>query len=317
MKQYLNQLSFILENGSKREDRTGTGTIGVFGMQARYNLSEAFPAMTTKRLYWKGVVHELLWMLDGNTNIKYLVDNDVHIWDDDAFRGYCNWYDHNTKMAKAMGLNLPHKYSKDEFIEHVGEVQSFNPDHGKFKMGGATFKLGELGPVYGEQWRNWENGLVDQVYNLISGLKKNPYSRRHIITAWNPSEVDDMVLPPCHCLAQFYVCDGKLSCQMYQRSADMFLGVPFNIASYSLLTHMIAQVCELNVGEFIHSIGDAHIYLNHIEQVKEQLSREPKELPTLSLNPQINKIGDFKFEDIGLNNYKSYGTIKAPLSVGV
>jgi len=264
MRQYLDMLQEVLDCGEQKGDRTGTGTISRFGMQARYNLQDGFPLVTTKRTWFKGIVHELLWILQGNTNIKYLVDNGVHIWDE--------WADEN----------------------------------------------GELGPVYGNQWRGWTHGKefsVDQVQNVIRDIKSNPDGRRHIVSAWNVGEVPNMKLPPCHLLFQLYVSNNKLSCQMYQRSCDMFLGVPFNIASYSLLTHMIAQVCDLEVGDFVHTLGDAHIYLNHIEQVKEQLSREPLPLPRLELNPDIKNIDDFKFEDIKIVDYKYHPAIKAPIAV--
>lgn len=278
MKQYLDTLRLILETGSKREDRTGTGTIGIFGLQSRYNLNAGFPMVTTKKVWFKGVVYELLWFLQGNTNVKYLQDNGVRIWD-----------------------------------EWAGEN-------------------GELGPVYGKQWRRWgsvpghyednahtvftlEDPGIDQIAEVIKSIKTNPYSRRHIVSAWNVAEIDQMALPPCHTMFQFHVADNKLSCQLYQRSADMFLGVPFNIASYALLTHMVAQVCGLGVGDFIHTIGDGHIYLNHLDQVKEQLSREPMALPTLWLNPEIKDIDNFKYEDIKLVGYNSHASISAPIAV--
>ena len=236
MQQYLDLLSHVMDNGVDRMDRTGTGTRGVFGYQMRFDLSEGFPMVTTKKLHKKSIVHELIWFLAGDTNIKYLQENKVRIWDE--------WADEN----------------------------------------------GDLGPVYGKQWRRWEgpNGaVIDQVDKLIEAIKTNPYSRRHIVSAWNPADVDEMALPPCHCLFQFHVANGKLSCQLYQRSADIFLGVPFNIASYALLTHMVAQVCGLKAGDFVHTFGDAHIYSNHFEQVKEQLDRAPKPLPRLKLNKDV------------------------------
>ena len=300
MKEYLDQLRFILNTGNKRGDRTGTGTVSVFGLQSRYDLSLGFPAVTTKRLFWKGVVFELLWMLSGSTNIKYLIDNGVNIWNDDSYRLY-----------KSRGG----KKEKETWLEEIKKGDVHNTDNG--------YVLGELGPVYGAQWRHWEYpvrdayAFMDQITKLIGGLKKNPYSRRHILTAWNPPLIDQMGLPPCHVMSQFYVHDGKLSCQMYQRSTDMFLGAPFNIASYSLLTHMIAQVCDLEVGDFIHTMGDGHVYQNHIKQATEQLVRKPYELPRLWLNTDIKNIDDLKFEDIKLENYKCHPAIKAPLSVGV
>lgn len=259
MKSYLDTLKFVLDKGTESKDRTGVGTISVFGVQTRYDLQKGFPAVTTKRLWMKGVIHELLWFLQGSTNIQYLQKHGVRIWN--------AWADED----------------------------------------------GELGPVYGKQWRDWDG--VDQIQRLVKGLKENPYSRRHIVSAWNAGEIDQMNLAPCHAFFQFYVRNDTLSCQLYQRSADMFLGVPFNIASYSLLTHMLAQVCGYDVGEFIHTLGDAHIYLNHLEQVKEQLSREPYPLPTLWLNPEIECIDDFKYKDIKLENYRNHPAIKAPIAV--
>ena len=277
MKTYLDSLKFVLENGSVREDRTGTGTIGVFGMQQRYDLTLGFPAVTTKKLAFKACLSELLWFLEGTGDERRLAeilhgtrDTDKRtIWTDNATSDY--W------KPKA-------KYD------------------------------GDLGRVYGVQWRDF--GGVDQVVELINGIKKDPYGRRHILTAWNPGQLDQMALPPCHCFAQFYVsADGKLSCQMYQRSCDMFLGVPFNIASYSLLTHMISQVCGLEAGEFVHVLGDAHIYLNHVEQVKEQLGREPLPLPTLWINPDVKDITKFTMEDFRLDGYNHHPPIKAPMAV--
>ncbi len=264
MKQYLEMLNYIKENGNKKGDRTGTGTISVFGYQNRYDLSQGFPLVTTKKIHWKSVVHELLWFISGDTNVKYLQENGVRIWNE--------WADEN----------------------------------------------GELGPVYGSQWRNWQDARGqghDQLTELIDGLKNNPESRRHIISAWNVGEVENMALPPCHAFIQFYVNDGKLSCQLYQRSADSFLGVPFNIASYSLFTHMLAQVCDLEVGDFVHSFGDLHIYDNHLEQVDLQLSREPKKLPTIKLNPEIKNIEQFTFDDIELVDYDCHPLIKGVVSV--
>lgn len=264
MQAYLNMLSHIMENGVDKPDRTGTGIRSVFGYQMRFDLSEGFPMVTTKKLHLRSIIHELLWFLKGDTNIAYLKENGVKIWDE--------WADEN----------------------------------------------GDLGPVYGYQWRSWPapNGEhIDQISKLIEGIKNNPNSRRHIVSAWNPALVDDMALPPCHSLFQFYVADGKLSCQLYQRSADTFLGVPFNIASYALLTLMVAQVCDLKPGDFVHSFGDAHIYSNHFEQVKEQLSRSPRHLPQMKINSEIRDIFDFKFEDFELVNYDPLPTIKAPIAV--
>ena len=264
MKQYQDLLKHILENGTQKSDRTGTGTISVFGYQMRFNLSEGFPLLTTKKIHFKSVAHELLWFIKGSTNVQYLQENNVRIWNE--------WADEN----------------------------------------------GDLGPVYGHQWRSWhtaDNRAVDQLAGVIDSLKRNPDSRRHIVSAWNVGDLDKMALPPCHILFQFYVADNKLSCQLYQRSADVFLGVPFNMASYSLLTAMIAQVCGYELGDFIHTLGDTHIYLNHIEQVKLQLTRTPRDLPRLVLNPEIRNIDDFKYEDITLKNYDPHPAIKAEISV--
>ena len=264
MKEYLDLLSYVKDNGVKKEDRTGTGTLSTFGYQLRFNLESNFPLLTTKKIHLKSVIHELLWFLTGNTNIKYLKDHGVSIWDE--------WADKN----------------------------------------------GDLGPVYGSQWRSWptsDGQSIDQIKNLIEGIKNNPNSRRLIVSAWNVAEIDNMKLPPCHAFFQFYVADNKLSCQLYQRSADIFLGVPFNIASYALLTKMIAQVCGLKCGDFVHTLGDAHIYLNHIDQVNEQLSRSPKKLPIMKINSSIKDIFEFKFEDFELINYNPDPLIKAPVAV--
>lgn len=264
MKQYLDLLNNVLESRNLKEDRTGTGTKSVFGYQMRFNLQEGFPLVTTKKLHLRSIIHELLWFLQGNTNIDYLHQNKVTIWDE--------WADEN----------------------------------------------GDLGPVYGKQWRAWETKdgkVVDQISELIEQIKTNPNSRRLLVSAWNVSDVDKMALPPCHVLFQFYVANNKLSCQLYQRSADIFLGVPFNIASYAILTHMIAQVCNLEVGDFIHTIGDAHLYTNHFDQARLQLSRSPYPLPQLKLNKEIKNILEFKFEDIEILNYQSHPTIKAPIAI--
>ena len=264
MQQYLNLLQHILENGAKKTDRTGTGTISCFGYQMRFDLQEGFPLVTTKKLHLKSIIHELLWFLKGQTNIAYLKENGVRIWDE--------WADEN----------------------------------------------GELGPVYGKQWRSWEGAggeTIDQVTDVINQIKRNPDSRRLIVSAWNVADLPKMALMPCHVLFQFYVAEGKLSCQLYQRSADVFLGVPFNIASYSLLTMMIAQVCDLEPGEFIHTFGDVHIYNNHLEQVNLQLSRKPFPLPIMKLNPEVKNIFDFRFEDFTLENYQFHPAIKAPVAV--
>ena len=275
MRQYLDLLQHILDDGFQKGDRTGTGTISVFGYQMRFDLEKGFPLLTTKKVHLRSIIHELLWLINGDTNIKYLHDNKVTIWDE--------WADSN----------------------------------------------GDLGPIYGAQWRNWNNEGIDQIADLIESIKNNPNSRRHIVTAWNPSVLPDekskdfaknvadgkAALPPCHAFFQFYVADNKLSCQLYQRSADVFLGVPFNIASYSLLTMMIAQVCNLGLGDFVHTFGDVHIYNNHIEQVKLQLSREPRQLPTMKINPDVKNIFDFKYEDFKLENYTPHEAIKAEVSI--
>lgn len=288
MKQYLDLCRFVLENGNKREDRTKTGTISYFGYQMRFDLNEGFPLLTTKKTYFRAIVHELLWFISGSTNIKYLVDNNVKIWNE--------WpYENFKKSSDFKNETL------EEFVEKIKSDDDFAKKHG------------ELGPVYGKQWRDF-NG-VDQLKDLIVALKNNPNSRRHIINAWNAAQVNDMALPPCHMMVQFYVHNNKLSAQLYQRSADIFLGVPFNIASYALFIHMIAQVCDLEVGEFVHTIGDAHIYLNHIDQIKTQLEREPLPLCQLILNPEIKEIEAFKFEDIQIENYVSHPPIKGAISV--
>ena len=264
MRAYLDLMSHVLENGTDRGDRTGTGTRSVFGHQIRFDLSEGFPVTTTKKLHLRSIIIELLWFLRGETNVKWLKDNGVSIWDE--------WADEN----------------------------------------------GELGPVYGYQWRSWpvpDGGSIDQIKGLIKSLKENPNSRRHIVSAWNPALVDDMALPPCHTMFQFYVADGKLSCQLYQRSADIFLGVPFNIASYALLTMMLAQVCDLEPGDFVHTFGDAHLYHNHFDQAKEQLSRRPLALPKMKLNPDVKDLFEFTFEDFTLEGYEALPTIKAPIAV--
>lgn len=264
MKQYLDLLREIRDNGVTKTDRTGVGTKSIFGHQMRFNLQDGFPLLTTKKVFLKGIIYELLWFLKGDTNIKFLTDHNVHIWDE--------WADEN----------------------------------------------GDLGYVYGKQWRSWETTdgrVIDQISQVVDLIKNHPDSRRILVTAWNPAEIDKMALPPCHCLFQFYVANGKLSCQLYQRSADTFLGVPFNIASYALLTMMLAQVCGLEPGEFIHTTGDTHIYLNHLDQVNEQLSREPRPLPKMIINPDVKSIFDFKYEDFKLEGYDPWPAIKAPVAV--
>ena len=264
MNQYLDLMRHVLEHGDRKTDRTGTGTLSVFGWQMRFPLHQGFPLLTTKKLHTRSIIHELLWFLQGDTNIRYLKENGVSIWDE--------WADEE----------------------------------------------GDLGPVYGKQWRRWETAdgrSVDQISNLVEAIRRNPDSRRHLVSAWNPGEVDQMALPPCHALFQFYVANGKLSCQLYQRSADIFLGVPFNIASYALLTLMVAQVCDLEPGDFIWTGGDCHLYLNHLEQTKEQLSRTPRALPTLTINPEVKDLFAFRFEDFTLSGYDPYPHIKAPVAI--
>jgi thymidylate synthase len=264
MRQYLNLLADVMKNGTDRPDRTGTGTRSVFGRQLRFDLSRGFPLLTTKKVHLKSVIYELLWFLRGDTNVRWLQERGVRIWDE--------WADEN----------------------------------------------GDLGPVYGSQWRSWPDGrggTIDQISNVVQSIKTRPDSRRHIVSAWNPAEVDDMALPPCHCLFQFYVAEGKLSCQLYQRSGDVFLGVPFNIASYALLTHMMAQVTGLEPGEFVHSFGDVHLYANHVEQAQEQLRREPRPLPRLTLNPDRTSIFDFQYEDFLVTGYDPHPAIRAPIAV--
>lgn len=288
MKQYIDLCNYILNNGVKKDDRTGTGTISVFGYQMRFNLGEGFPLLTTKKVHLKSIIYELLWFISGSTNIKYLVDNDVRIWND--------WpYDLYKKSPDFQGETI------EEFAAKIKESDEF------------AKKYGNLGPVYGKQWRDF-NG-VDQLSNLIEQIKTNPNSRRLIISAWNPAEVDKMALPPCHSFMQFYVAEGKLSCQLYQRSADVFLGVPFNIASYALFTMMIAQVCGLEPGDFVHTLGDAHIYLNHLDQVNKQIKRSLRPLPKMVINPNVKSIFDFKYEDFTLLNYNPHSGIKGKVAV--
>lgn len=293
MKQYLDFLNHILNNGTLKHDRTNTGTISTFGYQMRFNLNEGFPLLTTKKVHLKSIIHELLWFIKGDTNIKYLVDRDVKIWND--------WpYEKFKKSSEYNGETM------EEFVNRIKEDNDF------------AMKFGELGPVYGHEWRHFDgpdNKFADQLSWVINEIKTNPDSRRLIVSSWNPTLIDEMALPPCHTLFQFYVRDNKLSCQLYQRSADAFLGVPFNIASYSLLTMMVAQICGLELGEFVHTIGDAHIYSNHIEQVKLQLSREPRPLPKMIINKDVKDINDFKYEDFELVDYNPHKGIKAPVAV--
>ena len=292
MKQYLDMCRYILEHGEDRPDRTGTGIRSVFGYQTRYDLREGFPLLTTKKMYLRPIAEELLWFIKGDTNIKYLVDRNVKIWNEWPYEDFKKSEDFNGETL-------------EEFVEKIKNDDDFAKKHGN------------LGPVYGAQWRNFNNEGTDQLVKLIDSLKNNPFSRRHIISAWNPSQVDEMALPPCHTLMQFYVSSDKkyLSCQLYQRSADTFLGVPFNIASYALLTCMLAQVCGYEPKEFIHTIGDAHIYKDHFDVVKTQIEREPFPLPHLVLNKDIDNLFDFKIEDIKLEGYQSHGPLKGKVSV--
>ena len=305
MRQYLDLLEDIKKNGVLKPNRTGTDQIGVFGRQLRFDLSQGFPAMTTKKLFMRGIIHELIWFLAGSTNIKYLVDNDVHIWDEWPYRHYL------MEQGKAVpdSASAEWRAGIQEFTQKIKKDDRF------------AEKWGELGPVYGYQWRKWPapgGQHIDQIARAIDLIKNNPSSRRIIVSAWNTADIDEMSkagIPPCHLLFQFYVADGKLSCQMYQRSADTFLGVPFNIASYSLLTMMMAQVTGLQPGDFVHTFGDTHLYVNHLEQVDEQLKRQPRMLPTMKINPKIKSIDDFKFEDFELTGYDPHPAIKAPIAV--
>ncbi|MGI8634533.1 MAG: thymidylate synthase [Segetibacter sp.] len=305
MRQYLDLLSDIQTNGTLKGDRTGTGTKSVFGRQLRFDLNDGFPAVTTKKLFLRGIIHELLWFLRGESNIEYLVQNNVHIWDEWPFKAY----------LKNQHLSIPTVGSEQWHEQIKAFTEKIKNDHAFAK------KHGELGPVYGYQWRHWPDGKggeIDQITGAIEILKNNPDSRRIIVSAWNVADIQEMAksgLPPCHSLFQFYVVDGKLSCQMYQRSADTLLGVPFNIASYSLLTMMTAQVTGLKLGEFIHVFGDAHIYSNHQTQVELQLSRTPRALPTMKLNPKKTSIFDFTIDDFSLENYDPHPAIKAPIAV--
>ena len=292
MRQYQDLMDRVLREGIDKSDRTGTGTRSVFGHQMRFDLAEGFPMVTTKKLHLKSILHELIWFISGDTNIRYLCQNGVRIWDDWPFATFA-------KSADYDGIDIR------AFAARVADDAEF------------AAKWGDLGPVYGYQWRFWPgpNGPVDQLRDVLEGIRRNPDGRRHIVSAWNPGYIDQMALPPCHAFFQFYVADGKLSCQLYQRSADIFLGVPFNIASYALLIHMMAQDLGLGVGDFVHTLGDAHIYSNHMEQVQLQLSRDPRPLPTLKLNPSVKSLFDFCYDDVELVGYDSHPHIPAPVAV--
>lgn len=288
MKQYLDLCKHVLENGTDKSDRTGTGTRSVFGYQMRFDIKEGFPLLTTKRVYLKAILHELLWFLAGDTNIKYLVDNDVKIWNEWPYEAFKKSTDYQNETL-------------EEFVEKIKTNEEFAKKHG------------ELGPVYGKQWRDFFG--VDQIKEVIRQIKETPDSRRIIVSAWNPKELPDMALPPCHAFMQFYVINNKLSLQLYQRSGDIFLGIPFNIASYSLLLMMVAQVTDLEVGEFVHTIGDAHIYHNHFDQINLQLSREPRKLPKMVINKEVKSIFDFKYDDFTLEDYNPHKSIKGVVAV--
>jgi thymidylate synthase len=292
MKAYHDLIHRVLAEGVHKEDRTGTGTLSVFGHQMRFDLQAGFPMMTTKKLHLKSILHELIWFIRGETNIRYLCQNGVRIWDDWPYAKYKASGDFQGEDIRG-------------FAERIAEDSAF------------AEKWGELGPVYGHQWRSWPgpNGAVDQLKQVLEDLRRNPDSRRHIVSAWNPGYIDQMALPPCHAFFQFYVAEGKLSCQLYQRSADIFLGVPFNIASYALLVHFMARDLGLGVGDFVHTLGDAHIYSNHIDQVKLQISREPRTLPTLWLNPDVSSLFDFTFDDVRLEGYDPHPHIAGAVAV--
>lgn len=301
MKQYLDLMRHIRDNGVRKEDRTGTGTLSIFGHQMRFDLREGFPLVTTKKVHLKSIIHELLWFIQGDTNIRYLVQNGVNIWNDWPFQSWLRQMGQDEKFP----MYTPEwREQKKLFVERVKADEQF------------AAQYGELGPVYGHQWRNFEG--VDQLAQIVEDIKTNPDSRRLIVSAWNPKDIPVMAksgLPPCHTLFQFYVTEGRLSCQLYQRSADVLLGVPFNIASYALLTLMIAQVAGLKPGDFVHTFGDAHLYSNHMEQVEEQLSREPRSLPVMSIHPAVTDLFSFKYDDFELKDYDPYPPISAPVAV--
>lgn len=312
--EYLNMCRHVMENGTRKEDRTGTGTVSVFGYQMRFDLSQGFPLLTTKRVPFRLVASELLWFMKGDTNIRYLLQHNNNIWNEWAFK---NWVESDSYTGPDMTDFGLRSQQDEEFNKQYNEqMELFKTkvlEDDEFAK-----RYGNLGDVYGKQWRAWKTTAgetLDQLQDVIEMIKKNPDSRRLIVSAWNPEDIPSMALPPCHTLFQFYVADGKLSCQLYQRSGDIFLGIPFNIASYSLLTHLIAHECGLEVGEFVHTIGDAHIYTNHFEQVEKQLAREPHPFPTLKLNPDVKSIFDFEMNDLTLEGYDPHPAIKAPVAV--
>lgn len=314
MDQYLQLCQTILANGAVKDDRTGTGTKSIFGYQMRFDLTKGFPLLTTKRTAMRLIVSELLWFLKGDTNVRTLIAENNHIWDEWAFEKWVKSEDYNGPDMTDFGLRA----AQDEAFQQIVDEQMTIFRERILSDDEFAKSYGDLGPVYGRQWRSWPSAdgtSIDQLKNVIHSLKNNPDSRRHIVTAWNPSEVDQMALPPCHTFFQFYVADNKLSCQLYQRSADVFLGVPFNIASYALLTHLIARECNLEVGEFVHTLGDAHIYSNHINQVNEQLTREPRDLPILTISSEKESIFELETSDISIEGYNPHPRIKAPIAV--
>ncbi len=314
MRQYLELAQKILDEGVTKDDRTGVGTKSIFGHQMRFDLQEGFPLLTTKRVAFGLIKSELLWFLKGDTNIRYLLEHNNHIWDEWAFERFVKSEDYTGPDMTDFGIrsqedeefNVVYKEEMTKFTTRILEEDAFSETYGS------------LGNVYGAQWRSWpasDGGVIDQIEQVIESIKTKPDSRRHIVTAWNPDEIEDMALPPCHSLFQFYVADGKLSCQLYQRSADVFLGVPFNIASYALLTHLIARETGLEVGEFVHTLGDAHLYLNHLDQINKQLARDTRELPKLVLNEDVESVFDFDVDDIKVTDYNPHKGIKAPIAV--
>lgn len=313
--EYINLLKHVLENGARKEDRTGTGTISTFGYQMRFNLQEGFPLLTTKRVPFRMIVSELLWFIKGDTNIRYLLQHNNNIWNEWAFKSWIESEEYKGPDMNNFGLrsqtdeafNLLYTEQMELFKKRILEEEDY------------ANRYGELGNVYGKQWREWKTSqgdTIDQLKDVIASIKNNPDSRRLIVSAWNPEDVPrNMALPPCHTMFQFYVSEGKLSCQLYQRSGDIFLGIPFNIASYALLTHLIAHECGLEVGEFIHTLGDAHIYTNHLEQIETLLAREPRQLPELKISPEVRSIFDVEVEHLSIDNYNPHPTIKAPVAV--